>query len=221
METHGNEASGCFLLSALGTRPTPTATFPQGTRAAMLRTARECAGIAQRGISRSVTPPDASPSHPLPAGMRDLLPEEAGRRRALARRLLDHLRSGGYALVTPPAFEFAEVLERGLGALDPSDVLRFVEPESGEVAALRPDMTPQIARMIATRLRRRPRRSASRTRAPCCAAAQGARASTGRSPRSASSSAGRSAGRTGTSSCSRSRRCSRARGPRALRHRPR
>jgi ATP phosphoribosyltransferase regulatory subunit len=35
-------------------------------------------------------------------------------------------------------------------------VLRFVEPESGEVAALRPDVTPQIARMIATRLQERP-----------------------------------------------------------------
>src|ERR1700723_3376012 len=88
--------------------------------------------------------------------MRDLLPEEARSRRALARRVLDRFALAGYALVTPPAFEFADVLERGLGALDPADVLRFVEPESGEVAALRPDMTPQIARMIATRLRGRP-----------------------------------------------------------------
>ena len=77
-------------------------------------------------------------------------------RRALARSVLDRFALHGYALVTPPVFEFAEVLERGLGTLDPTDVLRFVEPESGEVAALRPDMTPQIARMIATRLRGRP-----------------------------------------------------------------
>src|SRR5439155_10146035 len=62
----------------------------------------------------------------------------------------------GYALVTPPVFEFADVLERGLGTLASTDVLRFVEPESGEVAALRPDMTPQIARMIVTRLHDRP-----------------------------------------------------------------
>jgi ATP phosphoribosyltransferase regulatory subunit len=88
--------------------------------------------------------------------MRDLLPEEAQRRRALSRRVLDHIALHGYQLVTPPAFEFAEVLERGIGTLDPSDVLRFVEPESGEVAALRPDMTPQIARMVATRLGREP-----------------------------------------------------------------
>lgn len=88
--------------------------------------------------------------------MRDLLPEETRRRRALTRLVLEHFALHGYQLVTPPAFEFAEVLERGLGTLDPSDVLRFIEPESGEVAALRPDMTPQIARMVATRLASEP-----------------------------------------------------------------
>ena len=101
--------------------------------------------------------PPRALSHPLPAGLRDLLPEEARRRRALGRRVLDHFALHGYELCTPPAFELAEVLERGLGALDPADVLRFIEPESGEVAALRPDMTPQIARMVATRLGREPR----------------------------------------------------------------
>lgn len=104
-------------------------------------------------------PPEPLPrslEHPLPAGMRDLLPEEAAARRGLARQVLDAVSLRGYALVTLPVFEFAEVLERGLGTLDPADVLRFVEPESGEIAALRPDMTPQIARVIATRLRDRP-----------------------------------------------------------------
>jgi ATP phosphoribosyltransferase regulatory subunit len=94
--------------------------------------------------------------HALPAGMRDLLPEETRERRDLAGRVLGRLELHGYELVLLPAFEFAEVLERGLGALDKSEVLRFVEPESGEVAAFRPDMTPQIARMIATRLGSRP-----------------------------------------------------------------
>src|SRR5580692_120989 len=104
----------------------------------------------------SAEPPPRPLEHPLPAGMRDLLPEEAAARRSLARKMLDRFAIHGYAIVTPPVFEFAEVLERGLGTLDPSEVLRFVEPESGEVAALRPDMTPQVARMIATRLRGRP-----------------------------------------------------------------
>ncbi|WP_437278615.1 ATP phosphoribosyltransferase regulatory subunit [Sorangium sp. So ce375] len=105
----------------------------------------------------SVSAPPRALAHPLPAGMRDLLPEEARRRRALAKRVLDHFVLCGYQPVSLPAFEFAEVLERGLGTLDAADVLRFIEPESGEVAALRPDMTPQIARLVATRLADAPR----------------------------------------------------------------
>src|SRR5271163_3337676 len=105
---------------------------------------------------KTVSTPLRSLDHPLPAGMRDLLPEEAASRRALSRRVLDRFLLSGFSPVTPPVFEFAEVLERGLGTLDPADVLRFIEPESGEVAALRPDMTPQIARIVATRLRDRP-----------------------------------------------------------------
>src|SRR5690606_13798779 len=39
---------------------------------------------------------------------------------------------------------------------EPTSVLRFVEPETGEVVALRPDMTPQVARLVATGLAERP-----------------------------------------------------------------
>lgn len=94
--------------------------------------------------------------HPLPAGMRDLLPEETTSRRALSRSVLERFSAFGYRLVTPPAFELADVIERGLGSRALPDVLRFIEPESGEVAVLRPDMTPQIARIVATRLREHP-----------------------------------------------------------------
>ncbi len=61
--------------------------------------------------------------------------------------------SFGYQRVWLPMFEYASLLERGhteIGAL------RFVEPESGDVVALRSDMTPQIARVISTRYRSAP-----------------------------------------------------------------
>ena len=61
-----------------------------------------------------------------------------------------------YELVTVPLFEFADVVERGLGAMESHEVLRFVEPESGAVVSLRPDMTPQVARLLATRLAEAP-----------------------------------------------------------------
>ena len=84
--------------------------------------------------------------------MRDFLPPDARRLSDLARQLLGSFELYGYELVTLPVFEYESVLERGLGALEPEEVLRFVEPETGEVVALRPDMTPQLARVVSTRL---------------------------------------------------------------------
>ncbi len=84
--------------------------------------------------------------------MRDLLPPAAYRHAELGRRLVRTFELSGYELVTVPLFEFAEVVERGLGANEAHEVLRFVEPESGAVVSLRPDMTPQVARLVATRL---------------------------------------------------------------------
>jgi ATP phosphoribosyltransferase regulatory subunit len=90
--------------------------------------------------------------HPLPAGMRDFAPPDARHQAELGRRMIECFELFGYELVILPVFEYAAVLERGLGALDRDEVLRFVEPESGAVVALRPDVTPQIARLVATRL---------------------------------------------------------------------
>jgi ATP phosphoribosyltransferase regulatory subunit len=84
--------------------------------------------------------------------MRDLLPAEAESQGRLLGRLLGTFDLFGYQRVSLPVFEYADVLERGLGAIEPTNLLRFVEPESGEVVALRPDVTPQVARLVSTRL---------------------------------------------------------------------
>ncbi|HET9959663.1 MAG TPA: ATP phosphoribosyltransferase regulatory subunit [Polyangiaceae bacterium] len=106
-------------------------------------------GALASGASRNA--PGAL-AHPVPAGMRDLLPEEAARHLQLGRKMLRAFELRGYELVSVPLFEFSDVVERGAGALEAHEVLRFVEPESGSVVSLRPDMTPQIARLVATRL---------------------------------------------------------------------
>jgi ATP phosphoribosyltransferase regulatory subunit len=87
-----------------------------------------------------------------PKGMGDLLPPDAEELRNLTRVVVNRFEQHGYDLIVTPLFEHADVVERGTDALDPRELLRFVEPESGEVAVLRPDITPQIARAIATRL---------------------------------------------------------------------
>src|SRR5262245_11725272 len=122
-----------------------------------------CFLISSAGLARKSIPPvpdasslgDSQPQglrHPLPAGMRDLLPGEASAQTALARRLIGAFELSGYELVAVPIFEYAAVLEQGLGSLGEHEILRFVEPETGTVVVLRPDMTAQIARVVATRL---------------------------------------------------------------------
>lgn len=84
--------------------------------------------------------------------MRDFLPRAAARRVALAGRVTGVFEAWGYARIITPIFEHADVLERGLGPDARAAAIRFVEPGTGEVVALRPDITPQIARVVATRL---------------------------------------------------------------------
>jgi ATP phosphoribosyltransferase regulatory subunit len=84
--------------------------------------------------------------------VRDFLPRAAQRRRALAERVEAVFEAWGYARLITPIYEHADVLERGLGAGGKSQAIRFVEPGTGEVVALRPDITPQVARIVATRL---------------------------------------------------------------------
>ncbi|MEO6775171.1 MAG: ATP phosphoribosyltransferase regulatory subunit [Kofleriaceae bacterium] len=93
-----------------------------------------------------------SPPIRLPSGVRDFLPRAAARRRDLAERVMDVFESWGYARLITPMFECADVLERGLGAGAKAAAIRFVEPGTGEIVALRPDITPQIARVVATRM---------------------------------------------------------------------
>ncbi len=88
----------------------------------------------------------------LPSGVRDFLPRAAARRRALADRAVSVFEAWGYQRVITPYFEVSDVLERGLGASSRAAAVRFVEPGTGQIVALRPDITPQIARLVATRM---------------------------------------------------------------------
>ena len=90
----------------------------------------------------------------LPHGVRDYLPEAAARRRAVAEQLLGEFARWGYRRIVTPGFEYEAVLGRGLGP--GARAVRFVEPATGEVVALRPDITPQVARLVATRLASEP-----------------------------------------------------------------
>jgi len=70
----------------------------------------------------------------------------------MSGRLLEAFALYGYERVVVPMFEYASIFERGSGELGPNELMRFVEPDTGEIVALRPDMTPQVARLLTTHL---------------------------------------------------------------------
>ena len=97
--------------------------------------------------------------HPalLPAGLYDLLPSEAEIEADVTARLIGVLASHGYERVKPPLVEFEETLLSGAGSAMASDTFRTMDPISHRMVGVRADMTPQVARIAATRLSHRPR----------------------------------------------------------------
>ena len=93
--------------------------------------------------------------HPalLPIGMRDLLPPEAEVEAQVVSRLMATLAAYGYERVKPPLVEFEETLFSGAGATMATATFRIMDPSSHRMIGVRADMTPQIARIAATRLR--------------------------------------------------------------------
>ncbi len=87
----------------------------------------------------------------LPSGLRDLLPDHSAHLAELSGKLQEVFSEFGYRRLFLPTLERLDVVERGLSAAALADVMKFVEPGSGEVVAIRPDITPQIARLYAAR----------------------------------------------------------------------
>ncbi|HIA00681.1 MAG TPA: ATP phosphoribosyltransferase regulatory subunit [Myxococcales bacterium] len=84
-----------------------------------------------------------------PVGVRDFTPDMAADFYQLQSALTGTFEANGFQRVLTPAFELAHVFERGLSSAEASRLLRFVDPQNGEVLTLRSDITPQIARLIA------------------------------------------------------------------------
>jgi ATP phosphoribosyltransferase regulatory subunit len=97
--------------------------------------------------------------HPalLPTGIHDLLPPEAEAEADAVSRLMATLAAHGYERVEPPLVEFEETLFSGAGAAMTTATFRMMDPISHRMIGVRADMTPQIARIAATRLGNAPR----------------------------------------------------------------
>jgi len=89
----------------------------------------------------------------LPKGARIYLPDEAARKRHVEASLLGVFGRWGYREIVTSTFEYADVLAAGTDAGVQENMFKLVDRETGRLLALRADITPQIARVVATRLR--------------------------------------------------------------------
>jgi len=92
----------------------------------------------------------------IPKGVKDFLPVNAVKIEHLKSTLHQVFSQWGFQPVTPPSLEFLHVLERGLGNELKDSTLRFDDRQSGYMLAFPPDITPQIARVFATRMHNAP-----------------------------------------------------------------
>ena len=102
---------------------------------------------------------DDPPPNPalLPTGLRDLLPPDAETEALSVEALMAVFASHGYERVKPPLLEFEDSLLSGPGAAIAAQTFRLMDPATHRMMGLRPDMTPQVARIAATRLTNAPR----------------------------------------------------------------
>lgn len=90
----------------------------------------------------------------LPDGIDEVLPPDAARLEALRRRLLDLYAAWGYELVIPPFIDYLDSLLTGTGRDLDLKTFKLTDQVSGRLLGIRADMTPQVARIDAHRLRR-------------------------------------------------------------------
>lgn len=90
----------------------------------------------------------------LPEYFEDILPPYARQVEDLRRRLMDLFESWGYETVCPPLMEYLESLLTGAAQDLDLKTFKVVDGLSGRMLGVRADITPQVARIDAHRLKR-------------------------------------------------------------------
>lgn len=84
-----------------------------------------------------------------PEGVRDIYNSECKKKLAVQDKLHQLLHLYGYQDIQTPTFEYFDVFRKEIGTIDSRELYKFFDRE-GNTLALRPDMTPSIARAVAT-----------------------------------------------------------------------
>lgn len=84
-----------------------------------------------------------------PEGVRDIYNKECEIKLTLQKKLSSVLHLYGYQDIQTPTFEYFDVFRKEIGSTSTREMYKFFDRE-GNILALRPDITPSIARAVAT-----------------------------------------------------------------------
>ncbi len=93
-----------------------------------------------------------NPDISLPRGVSDFLPEAAAKIGYIEAKIRRVFELWGFRRVITPKLEYEDVMAIGLGEELKGKSYRFDDRQTGRLLAFPPDITPQIARIVATRL---------------------------------------------------------------------
>jgi len=96
------------------------------------------------------------PTHKPIIGLNDAFGAQARALRSLQGDILDLFEEAGYEEVIPPILERPDSMQSGAGRFLADQTVVFSDPAGAGTLAIRADMTPQIARIAATRLQHEP-----------------------------------------------------------------
>ncbi|MBI2354538.1 MAG: ATP phosphoribosyltransferase regulatory subunit [Deltaproteobacteria bacterium] len=94
-----------------------------------------------------------TPDISLPRGVSDFLPDAAAKIGYIEGKIRRVFELWGFRRVITPKLEYEDVLAIGMGEELKGRTYRFDDRQSGRLLAFPPDITPQIARIVATRLK--------------------------------------------------------------------
>lgn len=83
-----------------------------------------------------------------PEGVRDLYQGDCARKLYIEQKMHDVIKSYGYSDIEAPSFEYFDIFNKERGSVASKEMFKFFDRE-GNTMVLRPDMTPQIARIAA------------------------------------------------------------------------
>ncbi len=93
----------------------------------------------------------------IPRGVVVYPPEIASRREKIKEIIISVFRRWGFRQVITPLFEYYDEVFQNLDKSLKGGIVKLVERETGRLIVLRPDFTPQIARIAATLMKEHPR----------------------------------------------------------------